>query len=471
MAKAPGAKDGKEKGGKAQGGKTRDGRLREGLRLQRAGKAVEAAKIYSEIVQKDPQAADAWHLLGTLELQKHSNDSAAVLIGRALSINPHNAIYHHNMAYIHGAKGALAEAATAYRKAIELDPNYAEAFFNLSGSVKFAPDDPAIAPLESLMAKPDLKTSDHCFLQFAAGKVYDDLGEHDRAFEHYREGNAAKSVKANPSYGHDYLMRIRAVCDAALFAARAGTGVASEQPVFVIGMPRSGTSLAEQILASHSQVHGAGELPDIDSISRELRKHCEGNPPYPEVLATVEPRVLTGLADAYIRRIGALAPEAKRIVDKAPLNFRHLGMIALMFPKARVVHCRRSALDTCLSCFFQNFAQGQDYSFDLEDLGRFYCDYQALMTHWRAVLPLEIYDLDYETLVSDPEPETRRLLTFCGLDWEPGCAAAHRTQRSVRTASRWQVRQPIYNSSVARWRRYERHLGPLIAALGPHADT
>ena len=449
---------------------TIDARLERGVALQKSGKLLEAAKIYSAVLQADPANASALHLLGTIEIQRRNFENALTLISKALELKPESPAIHHNLAYIHGALGRTDQAEVHYRRAIALKPDYAEAYFNLAGGVRFEPGDPIVGGLEALLAKPDLGREDRVFLNFAAGKIFDDLGDYERAFTHYRKGNEARGAEPNPAYASAFIDEIVAVFTADLLQRRAGEGSPSELPIFVVGMPRSGTTLVEQILASHPQAHGAGELPDIDSIAKAFPEHAPDHADYPTCMASVGPAPLRGLAEAYLRRLAEEAPGASRVVDKAPLNFRHLGLIALLFPKARIVHCRRDPLDTCVSCYFQNFAKGQDYSFDLRELGRFYRDYRRLMAHWAAVLPAAVLEVPYESLVADQEQVSRALLAFCGLDWDPACAEFHRTNRPVRTASRWQVRQPIYRSSVARWRRYEAHLQPLIEALGPLAE-
>ncbi|MDJ0944606.1 MAG: sulfotransferase [Kiloniellales bacterium] len=443
--------------------------LKQGIALQKAGRLLGAARVYARLVKEDDRNADAWHLLGTVEIGRGNFDAAERLIGKALALQPDNAVFHHNLAYVLGAQSRTGEAEAGYRRAVALDPDYAEAHFNLAQSIRVTPGDPLIASLQRLLTKPRLSQSARCFLGFAAGKVYDDLGDCDRAFGHYLEGNRAKGARPNPAYGGAYLERILAVCDRALLATRPRGGGGRATPVFIVGMPRSGTSLAEQVLASHPAVFGAGELPYLDRIAEALGGRCPGDAVYPECLPAVPRPVLEGFAESYRKESLAPAAGAAVVTDKAPLNFRHLGLIALLFPEARIVHCRRDALDTCLSCFFQNFARGQEYSFDLAALGRFYRDYRRMMAAWAEVLPLEIFDLDYEDLVGDLEGVGRRLLAFCGLDWHPDCARFFETRRPVLTASRMQVRRPLYASSIGKWRRYAHHLGPLIEALGPYA--
>jgi len=227
----------------------------------------------------------------------------------------------------------------------------------------------------------------------------------------------------------------------------------------------SGTTLVEQILASHPDVFGAGELRDIRSIVGTISKYDKNQSSFPDYIRTIDGKVLKGFAEAYLKRIRSLHSSSLRVVDKMPQNFLFLGLIAIMFPNASVVHCRRNPLDTCLSCYFQRFRMRQEYSFDLAHLGNYYRYYQDLMDHWRETLPIRIFDISYEDIVSDPEPQCRALLEYCGLNWDDRCLSFHKTQRPLTTASNLQVRQPLYNSSVERWRRYESHLGPLVAAL------
>ncbi len=441
--------------------------LKQGIALQKAGQLLGAAQVYSRLLQEDDRNADAWHLLGTVEIGRGNFDAAENLIGKAMALQPDNAIFHHNLAYVLGAQSRGEEAEASYRRAIALDPDYAEAHFNLAQSVRAKPGDPLVASLERLLAKPGLSASARCYLGFAAGKVYDDLGDHDRAFGHFLAGNRAKGARPNPAYSSAYLERILESSRPLLQAERPAPGAGQAGPVFIVGMPRSGTSLVEQVLASHPAVFGAGELPFVERIAEALGAHCASGAVYPECLPAVPDAVLEGFAASYRKESSAAGTSV--VTDKAPLNFRHLGLIALLFPGARIVHCRRDPLDTCLSCFFQNFAKGQEYSFDLAELGRFFQDYRKMMAAWAEILPIEVFDLDYEELVADLEGVGRSLLSYCGLDWHPDCARFFETRRPVLTASRVQVRRPLYSSSVGKWRRYARHLGPLIETLGPYA--
>jgi hypothetical protein len=254
-----------------------------------------------------------------------------------------------------------------------------------------------------------------------------------------------------------------------MLARQQAAGLTTEEPVFVVGMPRSGTSLCEQIISSHPDAFGAGELIKLREITAraEVMALSRGGPEYPRALAHLLPHEIRELAEIYLRHIRDAAGEPKlRIVDKMPANFRNIGLMAVMFPRARIVHCRRDPMDNCLSIYFQNFGKGNGFAYDQVDLGNFYNDYRELMKAWHEVKPLRILDLQYEEVVADPERKACELIEFIGLPWDDRCLKFHEKERAVRTASAWQVRQPIYKRSVARWRRYEKHLQPLADTLG-----
>jgi len=253
---------------------------------------------------------------------------------------------------------------------------------------------------------------------------------------------------------------------AEFFARTDRAGSQSELPVFIVGMPRSGTTLVEQILASHPMVHGAGELDYMRRIMQTLPERLGVQRPIPECAANIDTALAERIAEEHLQHLREHSASALRITDKTPSNFLRLGLIALLFPKARIIHCQRDPLDTCLSCYFLRFGQGQAFAYDLDDLGRYYRDCARLMEHWRRVLPSPLLEVPYEALVADQEGWSRRLIAFLGLDWDDRCLAFYRSERQVKTASVWQVRQPVYASSIGRWRRYAKHLGPLFAALG-----
>ncbi len=443
-------------------------RLHRAVKLQTGNQPRLAEEIYLQILEEDPDNADANHLLGLIRADEDLNEEAIALITGAIRINPNASSFHHNIAGIYRRLGDIAEAERQFREAIRLKPDYGEAYQGLAEVVEFSKDDPLLTQLLEQLDRDDLDQQIKCYFHFAAGKIYDDIGAFERAFQHYQQGNAAAGREFDSAahrqrikdtlyvYSHDYLQR------------RGVMGNDSEIPVFVVGMPRSGTTLLEQILASHSSVHGAGELNDLKAVAKTTQEFGSANVPYPNCIPQLSSASLRRLASTYLNRVKLLANDKKitRIVDKHPLNFQFLGLIFDMFPKAKVIHTRRDPLDTCLSCFFQNFTKGQDYSFDLKQLAHFYNDYKRLMEHWDALYPGRILALDYESLIADQEAESRRMIAFCNLDWEDGCLAFHKTERVVKTASFMQVRQPIYKSSEGRWRRYSNQLSEVATILG-----
>ncbi len=439
--------------------------LDEALVHQKRGDWPRAAAIYGEILQANADCADAWHLLGLVDFERRDHAAGVEKVNRALGLNPRNPVYHHNLATLLGDQGDIAAAEEHYREAIRLKPDYDEAFYNLSTIIKPKPGDPILGQIAARLKTVGLSRESRVFLHFASGKLWDDLGEPKRAFHHFAAGNKAKGKIFKREAASRGMEAMKQTFTRELFARRSNVGLADERFVFIVGMPRSGTSLIEQILASHSQVRGGGELPDIPAISRRLRHYHPAERDYPENLADMPGEVVDGLARAYAARMDGIAGPAARLVDKLPLNFWHLGLIALLLPRARIIHARRDPRDSCLSCFFQNFQTAQAYAFDLADLGFFHGIYRQLMAHWAEVLPLPLLEVSYETLVGEPEATSREIVAFCGLEWEARCLDFHKTRREVTTASRWQVRQPLYKSSIGRWKPYEPFIGPLLEAL------
>jgi len=394
-----------------------------------------------------------------------------------LAQDPTNHLALSGLARLYRVEGDLAAEAVYQRRLLALDPDHLGA---LAGLARLAPpSEEERAHMKRLATATTRRASERYPLHYALYYLADRDRNFDpaAAFEHLAEANRLKA-EAGQASGRVYdamaeeaeVERLMRIFDAGWFArlsqAPGGTGDPSERPVFVIGMPRSGTTLCEQILVSHSQIGGLGERIDIARIAEELA--MEGGGTWPEALAEPDPAWLRAKAASYLHLLDRGAPGALRVIDKTPTNFRYLGVIAAMFPKARIVHARRHPMDVCFSCFEQNFTQGYRWSTDLRDLGHYYGLYRRLMAHWQKVLPLPMFDWSYEEVIGDLEPAARRLLAFCGLAFEPGCLVFHETQRPVHTASLDQVRRPLYKSSVGKWRRYEEQLAPLAASLRAH---
>ncbi len=304
-------------------------------------------------------------------------------------------------------------------------------------------------------------------LCFALGKEFARIQAYDEAFHYYARGNRARDRQHayEPEKDREVLRAAIETYSPALFERLAGLGDPSGRPVFIVGMWRSGTTLTEQILASHPDVAGGGELREMGKVALGMSEAIGLSRPYPQCMSDLTREVARTMAGRYLAALAELDPKAPRVTDKMPINFAHLGLIAVLFPNARIIHCRRDPRDTCLSIFFQSFRGFHPYSYDLGKLAKYYRLYRQWMAHWRAALPLPMLEIDYEDTIADQEAASRRLLAFCGLDWDERVLTFHETERAVKTASVWQVRQPIYDRSVGRWRSYERHLEPLLAGL------
>jgi hypothetical protein len=324
-----------------------------------------------------------------------------------------------------------------------------------------------IMKLREVLADGTQEGDTRAALLYSLGRLLDLEGDYDDAFAAFEAAGRIKPHQfdcAGQQMGIDACMT---AFDSELFARPFEPPSLSETPIFIVGMPRSGTTLVEQILASHPQVHGGGELDYLPALASQLYRLLGTPDPFPQCIKKVDGITLKRIADTYLLHTANLAPAVStRITDKLPANFILVGFIALLFPNARIIHVRRNPLDNCISCFVENFLSGNHFSYDLTDLGCYYREYSRLMQHWRSVLPGRMFEIEYERLVQEPEATTRALVQHCGLDWDERCLSSHDNTRIVATASYQQVRSPVYTRSVGRWRNYDRHLGPLYAALG-----
>lgn len=440
--------------------------LRQGIARDKAGRHNEAAEIYERVLRLDPDNADASYLMGLALLDLGETRRAREYVEKAVKARPYNANFCCNYAEIVASIGDHDLAQSYYRRAIEAKPDHAMAWLGLSGTVSGRKEQRLLEDIEQLLLDNKRSEADRALLYFAAGKLADDSHEPERAFQHFASGNRAAARSFDLPAHQDETMRLIEVFNSERFSRLQGAGSDSDAMVFIVGMPRSGSTLIEQILTQHPLVHSAGERSDIMTISTILPRQDPGGRHFPDCVPHLGVPTFGAFADRYLTILRRKNDTARRLVDKGLLNYRYLGLIALMFPRARIVHCRRDPVDTCLSCYFQYF-ENVDFAFDLGHIAGVYRDYRTLMDHWREHLPNPILDIDYESVVADHGGEARRLIEFCGLPWDEACLRFETSANPVRTASQWQVRQPIYSTSVARAGKYAAHLGPLLEELSP----
>ncbi|ATQ44161.1 tetratricopeptide repeat-containing sulfotransferase family protein [Caulobacter mirabilis] len=405
--------------------------------LGRIGEYEQTIALYRDVLADHPDQPKAWMSLG----------HALKTVGRA------------------------SESVEAYRRSLALEPSLGEAWWSLANlkTWSFAPADLEAMTVQA--ARSDLSDEDRFHLSFALGKALEDAGRYGESWVRYAEG--AKLRRAGIDYDAEavtaHMERSKAVFTPAFFAERADWGCDAADPIFVVGLPRSGSTLIEQILASHSAVEGTMELPDVISMARRLggRRRRADPSRYPEMLSELDAEAVRALGEEYLDRTRMQRKLGRPFfIDKMPNNFAHIGLIRLILPRAKIIDARRHPMGCCFSAFKQHFARGQGFSYDLVELGRYYADYVALMAHFDAVQPGAVQRVFYERMVEDPEGEVRRLLDYCGLPFEDGCLRFYENDRAVRTASSEQVRRPIFADAVEHWRHYESHLGPLAEALG-----
>lgn len=431
--------------------------------LSQAHRPDAALEVARRAVAAAPNNAEAHNALGRALADAGLVEDALSTLEKAAALPglTESAVLDRATLLLEAGRGS--EAKAIFDRVLEINPACAPAWGNRSDLKTYVPGDPDFDRMEALLAAPQTqKLQDRLALHFALGKAYLDIGDGANAFRHLDAGNRLKrsTIAFDGAATSIWMSEIAAVFGPALLDKFAGAGNASTLPIFVLGMPRSGTSLVEQVLASHPQAHGAGELAVVQGLVGTIAD-------YPRALAQATPDTFARIGEAYLAQVAPLARGRSHVVDKMPANFLHAGLIHLALPGARIIHCRRDPVDTCLSCYSKLFNHEQSFAFDLAELGRFHRDYQALTDHWRRVLPANRFlDVDYEAVVDDLEGQTRRMLAFLGLPWDEACLTFHETKRVVRTASTTQVRQPVYKTSSGRWKPYAAHLAPLLDALG-----
>lgn len=417
-----------------------------------------------------PGWVEALCALGRAYTEFGKADLAVPVYEKALKINGANPLVRMGLANALVSLGRMDEATKYMKESISRRLGIAAAYEGLVSIQKFTKEPEELKSILAELKNPALDQKSAQKLHYAAGKVLNDLRRYDEAMNHFHQG---KKLSTRQFDLEAYRRSVDFMVDLfrpEMLAAKADYGSASEVPVFVLGMPRSGTTLTEQICASHSDVHGAGELTKLRRITNRLAPSTQSPEELRRSILDLTVDQSKSLAEDYLTHIRQRSPNARRIVDKLPHNFELVGLIKLLFPKARIIHCRRDAIDNCLSCYFLSFKEDNAYNADLHTLGRYYREYDRLMRHWNEVFPGQIVLARYEDMVSDQESQSRRLIEYLGLPWDDACLRFFDKGGSVNTFSRWQVRQPIYKSSVRRWKNYGSAIQPLVEALGDLAE-
>jgi Tfp pilus assembly protein PilF len=438
-----------------------------GIVLIEQGRIKEASAALDKALSLHPESPEVFNLMGRAAFMRGAPNAALTHYRHAVELKPDFSDAYNGMGNALHALGRFREAVDAYSSAIALEPTNMRTYVNLADAKNFVENDPHLLAMEAL-ASGDCPPEQQMYLHFSLGKAYADINDYPRAFAHLMQGNASKraQVAYNGAATEALFEQTQAVFTSALIRKKARHGDPSHLPVFVVGMPRSGTSLIEQILASHPRVHGAGELTTLEDVISAIRAP-DDFVPFPDFVPRLKPPCVKQIGTRYLREMRRIAStDTTRVINKMPSNFLFLGLIHMALPNARIIHAVRDPIDTCLSCFSKLFTRGHNYTYDLAELGRYYRSYQELMAHWYRVLPPgPILDVRYEEMVADLEGVARRIVAHCGLNWNERCLAFYQTDRPVRTPSAMQVRQPIYSDAVGRWRADEALLRPLLTEL------
>lgn len=438
--------------------------------LRSQNRHKEGLDLLQKLVKIAPNYDLAHNNLGNTYRDLDQLEKAEASYRRATEVNPGYAVAWLNLGTVLNHLGRKADSVTALRRAIELAPRFGEPYMHLATTMKVPLDAPVVAAMKLYFDEPSVSAVDKMYLAFALGRVMDDNGQHDAAFKYFREGNRLKRASVSFDLAAEQAMveRIATRFNKERLAKPPRSKVADETPIFIVGMMRSGSTLMEQILASHPQVVGADELQWMPEIAFGFKS--PSGLPFPDWIASASESELTAMGQLYIDRLRARFGAGPRfITDKLPGNFLFIGLISLILPKAKIIHTVRDPYDTCLSIYTTLFATLHHYAYDMKELGQFYKVYERLMKHWESVLPGKIYQQRYEDLVSNPESSVRKVLDYCGLPFDPKCLEFYNTERRVRTASSQQVREALHARSVGRWRNYEKHLGEWKTLFGAQA--
>jgi tetratricopeptide (TPR) repeat protein len=446
------------------------------MALYRLNRPVAALQQIDILTASEPRNAGYRNLKAVVLANIGDYRESLELYADVLAKHPDQARIWMSYGHALASAGRQKDSIAAYRRCMALAPTLGEAYYSLANLKTFRFDEPEVQTMRTHLASPAITTEDRAHFHFALGKALEDAGAYAESFEHYAQGNKLRAdrIGYDPQATTSFMHRAKQLLTREFFMAREGYGAPAADPIFIVGLPRAGSTLVEQVLASHSQVEGTMELPDIMAMAAELGGRADRweDSTYPQVLATLSADQCRALGERYLEQTRVQRKTNKPLfIDKMPNNFLHIGLIRLALPNARIIDARRHPLACCFSGFKQSFARGQRYTYSLEHIGRYYRDYVELMAHFDAVLPGRIHRVSYENMVDDTAGEVRRLLAFCGLPFEAATLSFYANARAVRTASSQQVRQPIFRDGLDQWRNYEQWLGPLRAALGTVLDA
>jgi tetratricopeptide (TPR) repeat protein len=440
-----------------------------GFTLKQMNRLEEALVSYDQAIALNPNHAEVFNNRGTLLQTIKRYDEALASYERAIALKPDFAMAYNNRGVVLMNKGSMREAEKMFRQALQLKPDFADALYNL---VKIHPfqkaSEPEVALVQAMAEKPGIPPETKEHLYFALGKIYDDCGLYDEAFTYYQRANDIRGATAPYSAVATTRMTnaIIEVFNRDFLAQKFTFSSENKTPLFIVGMPRSGTTLLASILSNHPAIATAGELPDLLDAATRLGGSLKERVPYPHAARHMTADAAARIIRQYEKRLlRDVQGRPAYVIDKHILNFWHLGFVSMLFPRATIIHCTRAPLDTCLSNYFQRFPPAYNFSFDLPNLGHYYREYARLMEHWRTIPQLKLMDASYEDMIRNTEKIARQVIDFLGLDWDERCLSPHTNPAPVETAAEWQVRQPIYDHSIARWRHYEKYLGPLKEIL------
>ena len=440
-----------------------------GALLMDTNKYVEAIKAFKRATELEPNSIEGWSGLGNAYGRSMYPEEAIKAYEKALAIDSNVPATLSSYAWELKTVGDQPKALEAYRKAIKIKPRFGPAYWSMANLKIFNFEDEEVETMKTQLERDDLTDSEEIHFRFALGKAMEDRKDYDQAWHYYHTGNQRQrgTVQYEPLDFENRMKSIRSVFSRELLESRAGAGFEAPDPIFIVGLPRSGSTLVEQILASHSQVEGTSELPILGKIAESIGRYRKDKVRYPEAVPELRDKDLRGYGKQYIEESQRHRMTDKPFfTDKLPNNFPSMGFAKLILPNAKIINARRHPFDSCLGGYKQLFGSGQHFTYDMLDLAHYYQQYDAMIKHWHEVMPGQVLDVHYEETVTDLEWQVRRILEHCGLEFEESCVRFHETERAVKTASSEQVRQPIYTGALGKWRRYEAHLDLWQAQLG-----